>query len=100
EVVLAEVERRAHIEPDPGVAVLHEDLVSADLADAAKEREFCHGTPRVRGQSASCTTITSRTAFIDRKLRRSRPSGSVLKRRVSTVSAGVTRRSEEHTSEL
>src|SRR3989442_7768251 len=63
----------------------------ADLADAAKEREFHHGTPRIRGQSASCTTITSRTAFIDRKLSRSRPSGSVLKRRVSTVSAGVTR---------
>src|SRR6266571_1595755 len=91
EVLLAEVERRTHVEPDPGVAVLYEDLVSADLADAAKEREFRHGTPRVRGQSASCTTITSRTAFIDRKLRRSRPSGSVLKRRVSTVSAGVTR---------
>src|SRR5207244_10920568 len=91
EVVLAEVERRAHIEPDPGVAVLDEDLVSTDLADAAIEREVRHGTPRVRGQSASCTTITSRTAFIDRKLSRSRPSGSVLKRRVSTVSAGVTR---------
>src|SRR5256712_2162151 len=91
EVLLAEVERRAHVEPAPGVAVLHEDLVSADLTDAAKEREFCHGTPRVRGQSASCTTITSRTAFIDRKLRRSRPSGSVLRRRVSTVAAGVPR---------
>src|SRR5881296_3455186 len=91
EVLLAEVERSAHVEPDPRVAVLDEDLVPADLADAAVEREFRHGTPRVRGQSASCTTITSRTAFIDRKLRRSRPSGSVLKRRVSTVSAGVTR---------
>src|SRR2546428_5069587 len=91
EVLLAEVERRAHVEPDPRVAVLHEDLVPADLADAAKEGEFRHGRPRVRGQSASCTTITSRTAFIDRKLSRSRPSGSVLKRRVSTVSAGVTR---------
>src|SRR2546422_8611231 len=91
EVLLAEVERSAHVEPDPRVAVLDEDLVPADLADAAIEREVRHGTPRVRGQSASCTTITSRTAFIDRKLRRSRPSGSVLKRRVSTVSAGVTR---------
>src|SRR5436309_1150852 len=91
EIFLTEVERRAHIEPDPGVAVLDEDLISTDLADAAIEREFRHGTPRVRGQSASCTTITSRTAFIDRKLSRSRPSGSVLKRRVSTVSAGVTR---------
>src|SRR3989442_73574 len=66
-------------------------LGPAAPADAAIEREVRHGTPRVRGQSASCTTITSRTAFIDRKLSRSRPSGSVLKRRVSTVSAGVTR---------
>src|SRR5213594_872195 len=91
EIFLAEVERRAHVEPNPGIAVLDEDLISTDLADAAIEREFRQGTPRVRGQSASCTTITSRTAFIDRKLSRSRPSGSVLKRRVSTVSAGVTR---------
>src|SRR3989475_5498164 len=91
EIFLAEVERRAHIEPDPGAAVLDEDLISTDLADPAIEGEFRHGTPRVRGQSASCTTITSRTAFIDRKPSRSRPSGSVLKRRVSTVSAGVTR---------
>src|SRR5881628_918753 len=91
EIFLAEVERRAHVEPNPGIAVLDEDLISTDLADAAIEREFRQGTPRVRGQSASCTTITSRTAFIDRKLSRSRPSGSALKRRVSTVSAGVTR---------
>src|SRR5256712_4741766 len=91
EIFLAEVERRAHVEPNPGIAVLDEDLISTDLAEAAIEREFRQGTPRVRGQSASCTTITSRTAFIDRKPSRSRPSGSVLKRRVSTVSAGVTR---------
>src|SRR2546425_1287497 len=91
EVLLAQVERSAHVEPDPRIAILDEDLVPADLADAAIEPEVRHDTPRIRGQSASCTTITSRTAFIDRKLRRSRPSGSVLKRRVSTVSAGVTR---------
>src|SRR2546426_3680352 len=91
EVLLAEVERRAHVEPDSRIAILDEDFVPADLADAAIEREVRHGTPRVRGQSASCTTITSRTAFIDRKLRVRRPSGSVLKRRVSTGSPGVTR---------
>src|SRR3989454_206355 len=91
EVLLAEVKRRAHVEPDARVAVLDEDLVPADLADAAVEGEVRHARPRVRHQSASCTTITSRTAFIDRKLRVRRPSGSVLKRRVSPVSAGGTR---------
>src|SRR5207244_13493470 len=87
----AGVDRRARGGPVAPAAVLDEDLVPADLADAAVEGEVRHARPRVRDQSASCTTITSRTAFIDRKLRVRRPSGSVLKRRVSTVSAGVTR---------
>src|SRR2546428_6023534 len=89
EVLLAEVKRRAHVEPDARVAVLDEDLVPADLADAAVEGEVRHARPRVRHQSASCTTITSRTAFIDRKLRVRRPSGSVLKRRGSPGPPGV-----------
>ena len=43
EVLLAEVEWRAHVEPDPCVAVLDEDLVPADLSDAAIESEVRHG---------------------------------------------------------
>src|SRR5207245_10181125 len=37
EVLLAEVEWRAHVEPDACVAVLDEDLVPSDLSDAAIE---------------------------------------------------------------
>src|SRR5712692_5397430 len=48
--------------------------------------------PRSRRQSASCVTITSLTALRERKLRRRRPLGSVLKSRVSTDSAGATTR--------
>src|SRR2546427_315463 len=81
--------RIERLEDRPGA--LDGFFVPADLADAAVEGEVRHARPRVRHQSASCTTITSRTAFIDRKFRVRRPSGSVLKRRVSTVSAGVTR---------
>src|SRR5439155_7737616 len=46
EVLLAEVERRTHVKPDSRIAILDEDLVPADLADAAKEGDFRHGTPR------------------------------------------------------
>src|SRR6266566_7463312 len=46
--------------------------------------------PLCGGQSTSCVTITSRTAFMERKLRMSRPRGSVLNSRVSTDSAGTT----------
>src|SRR5438445_118810 len=46
--------------------------------------------PSYSALSTSCVTITSRTAFMERKLRMSRPWGSVLKSRASTDSAGAT----------
>src|SRR2546426_9779469 len=84
-----EVKGRAYTERDAGCAALVGVVVPADLADAAVEGEVRHARPRVRHQSASCTTITSRTAFIDRKFRVRRPSGSVLKRRGPPVSPGA-----------
>ena len=55
EEVGPEVERGAHVEPDAGIPVLDQDLVSPDLADAPVEAEIRHGSlrPAVSRRAAS-----------------------------------------------
>src|SRR5712691_10184014 len=51
EIFGAKIEGGSHVEPDAGVAVLHENLIAADLANASIEREVRHGCSLSPGES-------------------------------------------------